>query len=263
MNIAIVGAGNGGNKLLELFYNTKDVRVILVVDRDFSSEGIINAKSKNINTGTELDDIENYSIDAIIEATGSTYVHDYLVEKYGQVKQIIDSSFASIMMDIVDKQTTVSDMLNVKIKTISNTTGVLDNEVKNIHDSCMTLGKVSNVLNDSLEESKEYILQSDEIIKSVNKITQQIKILGLNANIEAARAGEAGRGFSVVASEVQKLSDITSDFAMELSSLLDSISKVNGQITEEVKVLESISEKQKNLSDNVESVVEELVRESK
>ena len=58
---------------------------------------------------------------------------------------------------------------------------------------------------------------ADKKIGSINKVTQETKILALNALIEAARAGQAGKGFAVVADQVQKVSERVAKLASELS----------------------------------------------
>ena len=50
-------------------------------------------------------------------------------------------------------------------------------------------------------------------------------MLGLNASIEAARAGEAGRGFSVVAKEIEKMSSFTDDSVKKISTILNELMK--------------------------------------
>jgi twitching motility protein PilJ len=62
-----------------------------------------------------------------------------------------------------------------------------------------------------------------EIVELISDITEQTTVLALNAAIQAATAGEAGRGFSVVAEEVQRLADRSGEAAKQIAALVKTI----------------------------------------
>lgn len=62
-----------------------------------------------------------------------------------------------------------------------------------------------------------------EIIELISDITEQTNVLALNAAIQAASAGEAGRGFTIVAEEVQRLAERSAEATRQISALVKAI----------------------------------------
>ena len=96
-----------------------------------------------------------------------------------------------------------------------------------------------------IEESSHKI---GDIIGVIDEIARQTNLLALNAAVEAARAGEAGRGFSVVASEVRSLAQRSAQAAKDIKDL---ITNSSGQVKEGVDLVKSAGA---SLNEIVESI---------
>ena len=88
----------------------------------------------------------------------------------------------------------------------------------------------STVVAKEMEELKNYADQMQMVMKLISNVARQTGLLALNASIEAARAGEAGRGFSVVATEISSLAAQTSAATGDIDSLIESITQSVGRV---------------------------------
>ena len=86
-----------------------------------------------------------------------------------------------------------------------------------------TVSTEAETLKESMNRLGGHTESIGAIIGVINDIADQTNLLALNAAIEAARAGEAGRGFAVVADEVRKLAEKTTDATKNVSKAINSI----------------------------------------
>ncbi|SHH00940.1 methyl-accepting chemotaxis protein [Tepidibacter thalassicus] len=262
MNVAIIGAGNGGKNIIKAISETKDINIVLVVDKNLEAPGILLSKELGINYSQSIEDINNYNLDLIIEATGNESITNLLIEQYCSKCKIIDSTGARLIMSLVEKNIDTLKKLNNQISIISNTSNIIKKELNEISYCTNNIDSISNILLDSTKASIKHIDETDRIIQAVNKIANQTKILGINATIEAARAGQYGKGFSVVANEVQKLADSSEKFAKEINEILLRITQEIQKTNEEVYKLKNLSKTQMDSSNKVNIAVNELIDET-
>lgn len=145
------------------------------------------------------------------------------------IRQIDDS--ATLSYQLANHQSEVAIRLQSIMNDLINSLSSLQSNTLTLdHRSNESLKIVSELVASSTNELKAIQQISDsfnriqEVMVIINEISDRTNLLALNASIEAARAGEAGRGFSIVATEVSKLADRTNGSVKEIESLIASAS---------------------------------------
>lgn len=127
-------------------------------------------------------------------------------------------------------------------------------ELSNSND--LTVAAVDRIAK-NVEATDISVSQITEAVNLITDIASQTKLLSLNASIEAARAGEAGKGFSVVATEIQQLSEQSNSSAQKITDIvsrLSSDSQNSMEVMKEVKV--RLDEQQDKLNETKQKFAE-------
>lgn len=132
----------------------------------------------------------------------------------------------------------VSNGRDVSIEVMSKAECIYKEAEKEQAEAKDKVEMMSEAVNAKIEKSNG-VLKINELTARILDITSQTNLLALNASIEAARAGDAGRGFSVVASEIGKLAKNSAEAAKEIELVsAEVIEAVNELAEESTKMIE-------------------------
>lgn len=115
-----------------------------------------------------------------------------------------------------------------------------------------------NYLIEAHQEMHKKMNQTGEILEIINSIAQSSRMLGLNAGIEAARSGEHGRGFSIVAKEIAKLANRSTDSVEEIRNLLNSVKDQVQSVADIVNQTVEIADQQSTATNEISEAIQNL-----
>jgi hypothetical protein len=191
VKIAIIGGGHGGTAILKTLHALGEIEVVGITDINESAPGILLARELGIFNTNSIEELLALPADLIIEVTGNANVQKLITNYNVHNATIIYSDAAELMMILVNHQQGLTHRLENQMAEIRNISDITKKSVDKMREAIDNTQKLSKDLYDFSEATMKHVKETDQIIKLIDRITQQTNILGLNASIEAARAGES------------------------------------------------------------------------
>lgn len=222
--------------------------------------GIHSSKNHLTEVGEELHTSTEETVTAINQIADNvqrvrqdiTKQTNSVTETVGAVNQIVSNILS--LENMIENQSTqvtgasssIEEML-ANISSVNNSIEQMTNSFDTLSDDIKLGNEKRSELNQKLVEIEKQSVMLHEANQVIASIANQTNLLAMNAAIEAAHAGSAGKGFSVVADEIRKLSETSSK---QSRTIRDQLSKIHTSIENVVTV-----------SDDSSKVFEDISRE--
>ena len=156
----------------------------------------------------------------------------------GVVEQAESINNISEMMNQADKDMEEIDTL---AQNVMDSGQVVAEIVFRSAEGMLLMSSQMKIINTAVAESITTVnnlnISMDSIhnfLSGIQEVSEQTNLLALNAAIEAARAGESGKGFGVVAEEIKKLSEQTSEMVKQINQIIVEIKQKTETVVEKV-----------------------------
>ena len=202
-----------------------------------------------------------YTVNRIIEQV--KVIAERASLQFNDVQSLVKNFHASLELSkniIESSEKTLKKVMATKTDLVDNEHS-LQNLSINLRDAAKINRNFEKVVAHLIDRSK----QINVIVRSVNDIASQTNLLSLNASIEASRAGNAGKGFSVVASEVRKLAEKSKSAVANIRALVDDIQNSAKETSEAfLNVADSLTNYQakiENSSDSLSDIMNNSIQD--
>ncbi len=198
--------------------------------RTVVTEDITGAIADSINFTIEelnllVEEVNQASTQVATAATQAQQVSSKLLNAAQQQSQKIEESTIAVL-GMAESISSVSETASESAKVAKKSLETAEKGTIAVRDSITGMNEIRTYIQETSKRIKrlgESSQEIGEIIALISDITEQTNVLALNAAIQATAAGEAGRGFTVIAQEVQRLAERSAEATKQIGTLVKTI----------------------------------------
>lgn len=191
-----------------------------------------------VNNSTRMESVVGEVRDSVVTSNGSVSDLSALTEELSATMEemsanasLINTNTESVKQE-VDQIAERTSEINAYTREMKEHADSMEASAReNMESTGAKVNEILTVLNQAIEDSKS-VNQVNSLTDDILNIASQTNLLALNASIEAARAGEAGRGFSVVATEISQLAAASQEAANRIQQINRVVTEAVGNLTE-------------------------------
>ncbi len=191
-----------------------------------------------VNNSTRMESVVGEVRDSVVTSNSSVSDLSALTEELSATMEemsanasLINTNTESVKQE-VDQIAERTSEINAYTREMKEHADSMEASAReNMESTGAKVNEILTVLNQAIEDSKS-VNQVNSLTDDILNIASQTNLLALNASIEAARAGEAGRGFSVVATEISQLAAASQEAANRIQQINRVVTEAVGNLTE-------------------------------
>ena len=191
-----------------------------------------------VNNSTRMESVVGEVRDSVVTSNSSVSDLSALTEELSATMEemsanasLINTNTESVKQE-VDQIAERTSEINAYTREMKEHADSMEASAReNMESTGAKVNEILTVLNQAIEDSKS-VNQVNSLTDDILNIASQTNLLALNASVEAARAGEAGRGFSVVATEISQLAAASQEAANRIQQINRVVTEAVGNLTE-------------------------------